>query len=289
MVTFRELPCPICASHYSEQKAVVFEKGYVYRRCPNCALVFINPQPDHEFMRERINEFEHQDLEFTKTVFEKPRISFFEKEVTYIKKFKPEGRLIDIGCGGGGFLEIARNAGYEVSGIEPNANVVSPLINKYGFDIFCGTLEEAFDRGAIKPDSYDIITLLDTLEHVPNPREILSLVTKALKCGGLAVMRVPNVKYFLLKYKLLSPFLGERINYLDPDYHIYYFNEKNLSFLIETHCGLEVLDIVFTESSSPTGSLFKRIAKFVQRGVLNATHIFNYNLKTCFTVYARKK
>lgn len=99
------------------------------------------------------------------------------------------GCLLDIGCAGGIFLDEARRCGFQVKGIELNSSMVRCATQTFGIDVVQGRIEdiemETFDG------EFDVITLLDVLEHLPAPNATLQKVARWLKRGGFVFIRGP--------------------------------------------------------------------------------------------------
>jgi 2-polyprenyl-3-methyl-5-hydroxy-6-metoxy-1,4-benzoquinol methylase len=101
---------------------------------------------------------------------------------------KPPGRLLDVGCATGDWVKAAGEAGFQASGIEIS-HYAGNIARERGLDVHVGTLLDApYGDG-----EFDVITMWDVIEHVPDPvleaRKLLSL----LKPGGAVVMATPNV------------------------------------------------------------------------------------------------
>ncbi|MBA3531641.1 MAG: class I SAM-dependent methyltransferase [Ardenticatenales bacterium] len=98
------------------------------------------------------------------------------------------GRLLDVGCATGIFLDGMRRLGWQVVGVEPSSSAARYARERFGLPIFKGRLEEtSFATGA-----FDVITLWDVLEHIHDPQQTLDEVARLLKPGGLLVFSVPN-------------------------------------------------------------------------------------------------
>jgi len=98
------------------------------------------------------------------------------------------GQLLDIGCAGGVFLHVAQQNGFIVQGIEPNENMAIAARLR-GVPVLTDWIEDVplfhFHR------EFDVITLLDCLEHLPAPRTVFNRVARWLKPGGYVLVRGP--------------------------------------------------------------------------------------------------
>jgi len=104
----------------------------------------------------------------------------------------PEGkRLLDLGCGGGTFLRIAKKLGAIEQGVEPSEYASRVCLNQ-GLNVFTGTLEQ-FAKQA--PSKYDFITASHVVEHLPDPVGTLRAMKSLLAPGGLIWIAVPNAVY----------------------------------------------------------------------------------------------
>jgi len=268
--------CISCGSAAS--KPFFSEKGYTYVRCRGCGLVYINKPIKQEF--EKSAPFDKSRIK----EWSGSRISLYKKDMKSIMKLKPSGRVLDIGCGSGVFLEMAKQEGYAIKGIDPDPYMARFSREEKKLDVFQGTLKN-FKRSA----KFDIITLWDVLEHVPAPDEELKLVHNHLKKDGILVLRVPASGYVALKkffIKLLSLKLKKN---LDPPTHIFFFSEKSLRNLLREN-NFEIIRIKTSRSEIPPNwrsralkGLLYHLAKCI-----NLLTLGRINFVIDFTVYARK-
>jgi SAM-dependent methyltransferase len=98
------------------------------------------------------------------------------------------GRLLDVGCSYGAFLELAAERGWEPHGVELSAKACGYARRERGLEVFHGTLEAA----ALPPDSFRVVTLWDVIEHLERPLEAVSEVHRILAPGGVLVLFTIN-------------------------------------------------------------------------------------------------
>lgn len=99
------------------------------------------------------------------------------------------GRLLDIGCAGGVFLDEARSSGYEVAGIELNPLMARYARATYGLDVRNSPIEYVYESEW--KCRFDVVTLMDCLEHIPEPRAAMSKIASWLRPGGHVFIRGP--------------------------------------------------------------------------------------------------
>jgi 2-polyprenyl-3-methyl-5-hydroxy-6-metoxy-1,4-benzoquinol methylase len=191
---------------------------YQIVQCIDCRLVFAYPIDRQSKVVDRYQDF--KDPEYDKE--REGRVRNQEKILKRINGFcKKKGRLLEVGCATGGFLELARRDGWEVVGVEPSKWAVEIATKKYKLPVQQGTL----DQLKIKEESFDVVVCLDVIEHVSSPRELLSEMHGFLKPDGLLCLVTPDKDSFIAK------FLGERWWHIRPD-HIFYFSEITLEMLL---------------------------------------------------------
>lgn len=103
---------------------------------------------------------------------------------------RERGRLLDVGCGSGAFLQTMRELGWQVSGVEPDAAAARIAREHYGLDVACGTLEEA----ALPARRFHAITLSHVVEHLPDPIAALRECGRVLQPSGRLIITTPNVE-----------------------------------------------------------------------------------------------
>lgn len=232
----RYVGCNICGLNNTEifQEA---EPPFKVVKCKNCGLVYTNPQPDRKLIDEHYQEKYYK--EWIEKQMEK-RIPMWKKRLKALNKYKKKGRLLDVGSGIGTFLKLARKEGFKVCGTEISEFASKYVKNNLKIDIFRGDLEEAH----FPHESFDVVTMWHTLEHLPNPKATLEEIHRILKKGGLLVVAVPNLNnfttqilYLLAKGKKLMLFSNQA-----KEWHLYHFSCQTLSYILKK-TGFEIIKI----------------------------------------------
>jgi len=161
-------------------------------RCKVCGLIYQNPQ----LTSQEVDAYYPSDYEaYVGTRKEQlswlRRIDYrygVEKRLRAILRYASVGRMLDVGCATGAFLDGARERGWSVQGIEPNVNAANYARNQLALPVQTATLETA----EFMPSSFDVVTMWNVLEHVPSPSRALARVGEALRPGGLLVFAIPN-------------------------------------------------------------------------------------------------
>jgi 2-polyprenyl-3-methyl-5-hydroxy-6-metoxy-1,4-benzoquinol methylase len=99
------------------------------------------------------------------------------------------GRLLDVGCGSGLFLQRMRKLGWDVEGIDPDASAVENARRK-GLKVGLGRLKNY----QYPPESFDVLTMSHVIEHVEDPHQHLKECHRILNPSGLLILTTPNVE-----------------------------------------------------------------------------------------------
>jgi SAM-dependent methyltransferase len=197
-------------------------KEWTVLRCAECTHGFMSPQPAWEELAPYYGaDYEaygaaHGASEDDERSARRARIEGHLRHIPL-----PAGkRLLDVGCGGGRFLRVARLLGATVEGVEPGA-WGAEQVKRSGIEVFHGTLEQYCEAGNRGP--FDVITMNHVLEHVPDPVRTLSLLRRLLAPAGYAWVAVPNAAYPLAR-KLRGSWHST-----DLPYHLMQFSPASVS------------------------------------------------------------
>ena len=185
-------------------------------KCLDCGLVFV---PGHRIDNSLFKDYEDSvDEGYIKE--EKGRRRSANILLDRIGVFSVKGRMLEIGCANGFFLDEARKRGWDVVGIEPSRWARAYAEQKIGIRVLSATL----DGLDFEKERFDVIVMLDVIEHMESPRKVLTMINRALKKDGLLVVTTPDVESVLGKV-LRARWWG--IN----RYHLFYFSRPTLENL----------------------------------------------------------
>ncbi len=218
--------CPVCAVPHSTS-SLVFRKGpFDYWRCASCEAVYVNPRLNDSGLDFLYSEGRcRKQLEW----FYLPSADFRAKEIyprklAELEAVRAKGELLDFGCSTGYFMKTAKERGWNVHGVELNPFAVEWAKSKLGIDsVFLGDIAAAPFREA----QFDVITLWDVLEHVPDPASILRRLRPLLKRDGILVIETSQFDC------LETDLLGADNTNLVGDMHLMHFSSRSLETLFK--------------------------------------------------------
>lgn len=221
--------CNLCKENSCH---LLFKKaGFNIVRCNNCGLVCVNPRPSDEYTKrlyQRADYFKRKPGGIGYRDYfadEKLHVNTFKREFNIIARLKKGGNLLDVGCAAGFSLKIAREKGWKVNGVEISKVASHYAKDKFGLDVFQGTLEEAR-----YPNNYfDLIIAYSIIEHTPDPLAFLKEVKRIIKDDGIFVLATPDI----------GSWLGSRRFQYKPREHLYYFNRDTIARMLRK-AGMEV-------------------------------------------------
>lgn len=140
-----------------------------------------------------------------------------------LQRYVSGGRLLEIGCASGFFLEAARRAGFDVLGIEPSETPAQQARAQFGVEVITGFIEDV----DLPVETFDVACAWHVLEHIPDPLPTLERIRGALRPGGHLLLEVPNIAS--------DRALRERSHWhnLDPRNHVGHFEPRALRALLE--------------------------------------------------------
>jgi 2-polyprenyl-3-methyl-5-hydroxy-6-metoxy-1,4-benzoquinol methylase len=230
--------CPVCDSsvfedYLSVQDYTVSQEKFKIVNCTTCDFKFTNPRPDEN----AIGEYYKAESYISHTNTSKGLISKIYQEVrkftlkgklNLINRLSPnKGKLLDVGCGTGMFLNVARENGWKVNGIEPDAGArgIAEATNQIKIK------EEVLS--SFQNETFEVITLWHVLEHVHKLNETVEWLKTRLSKDGSVIIAVPNHES-----KDAEIYQAQWAAY-DVPRHLYHFSQKTMTALFANH-GFEL-------------------------------------------------
>lgn len=211
--------CPICRSPS-------FPYYSFLAKCNNCGVVFFNGSISEDELSILYNKSgyffgtEYMDYIKEKRALQK---NFLDR-IKYLRKLHPgKGKLFEIGCAYGFFLELVRNY-WQVRGIDISEDACAYAKNNLGLDVICNDfLNHEME------DNYDIFCMWDTIEHLKYPHLYVQKISKHIKPNGLLCITTGDIQ------SLVARFRKEKWRLIHPPTHLFYFSRQSLSFLLNSY------------------------------------------------------
>ncbi len=218
--------CPLCGS--SNMSIIHIFDPFKVVLCRECSLIYLNPRLKESVMGEMYQEdtyfFHGENTGYSdyKSQEKSLRITFRRFLNELKKRNMTWGRLLDVGCGYGFFLDEAKSFSSYIAGTELSTNAGDHAKRLTGAEIFTGDinlLPQNFNN-------FDIIFLINVIEHVYTPVEFLMSLKQRLVKGGKIIIATPDIGSFW--YKLMKK---NWPSFKIPE-HVVFYTEKTLFTLL---------------------------------------------------------
>lgn len=191
--------CPLCSSekisiHLNSRDYFLTGEPFALFKCSSCGFVFTQDYPEeHETGKYYESEeyLSHNDNPngFSDRIYRLVRSIMLRRKLRMVQKITglKKGTILDFGSGSGHFAHTMKKAGWQVKGIEINANARNSSASKHGIEIL-----DPKQISALKNASFDCVTLWHVLEHFHEPFEYFGEIMRLLKPGGICITALPN-------------------------------------------------------------------------------------------------
>ncbi len=278
-VKLETVACPLCGSDEPYPLLEWHNRRMV--RCRKCSLVYRNPRPTVAHVRGAYTA-EQTDQNLEERVGRRRCHQF--RRVLESFPHRP-GCLLDIGCGYGIFLKMAEEHGLEAVGVDLNPKAIDYAKDCLGVNALLGDIRDInFPDG-----SFNLVTLWNVLDHVPDPLDLLLEVHRVLKDDGYVFIRIPNGAWQYLNFRVAN-FLGrlgwgkvfDEHPFATFVFHTTSLSRSTLRLLIE-HAGFVSLRI---KNSKPTqgdpylglgsgGELLLTLIKLTVHGLAQSAYLLS--------------
>lgn len=226
--------CCLCGS---ADPTLQFEEApYRVLRCKECEMVWVSPRWNDDAIA-AVYDADYWKSENPKTKgyanYASEALLYlktFRRRMKFVKRFVPtKARILDVGCAAGFFMRVAREAGHDVHGVEVSDAIAQEAVRELGAErVWIGTLGSLPpDRVGCAPGSFDLVTMWDVIEHVPDPRTLLEEARELLRPGGCLLLETQNVD------SRFANLLGKRWHHYKHEEHIYHFSPPTVRRLLD--------------------------------------------------------
>ncbi len=286
------IKCNICNS--TKFKLVYYLNNYRLFKCNKCDLNFVHPQPstnkkiDLNYLRYGSTENENAYLAKKDELIKRT-----QNNIKLLSKYKKSGRLLDIGCSYGYILKTFQNYGYKTEGIEISKRSYQYAKKYCKVNVKYGN----FNKFHYDEQSFDIVSLFDTLEHFSNPKKVIKKIHRILTINGIVIIQTPNFNSFISKIATTNWF------WLLIPQHLYLFSIRSLYFLLENN-GFNIIKITTWDDYEELDRNILYLMKLKDKGITSPIYYCLFHFINLFlllgyiwnkfwlggeiTIYARK-
>ena len=281
--------CALCGAGPAERLVHEFPP-YAVVACEGCGLVFLSPRPTEAAALALYQDPGYYDSDTAGHGYDEYLevrqnwIRTFARRLRQIRRYKPAGRVLDVGCGPGFFLDAAVDRGYEAWGIDPSVYGVELARERHDGRVRVAVLETAdFD-----PESFDLVVAGEAFEHVYDPRRFLDAAHRLLKPDGVLAITTPDPTSWLARVS------GRGwVSFKIPE-HVYYWSPATIRRVLEPR--FRVLELTGAGQYATAGFLLRRLLRLgtrppaVLRGLLTLLNRVDvYANNGSLTVLAAKR
>ncbi len=242
------------------------DESFSVARCTACGTAQTVPRPSDDTLGRFYPPSYYPTGGYDRAYYRRRIQPSQRQKLDIVRRFRPSGTLLDVGCGAGFFVREASEQGYSAEGIEFSREAVEFGMREGGVRLTEGDLLHAQFAGR----SFDIVTLWHVLEHLPRPVETLKKIRAILKPGGILILAVPNFD------SVQARLFRGRWYHLEVPRHLYHFTPGTLRGLLDAR-GFDVLAEYHQSPEhnwagilgslvplvSPTGSYAGRLARLI--------------------------
>jgi 2-polyprenyl-3-methyl-5-hydroxy-6-metoxy-1,4-benzoquinol methylase len=222
-------PCAVCFGHAFRH--LTRDSGYDWEICEDCA--FVRLTAELSFDDEVALQDEDAASAYISGYVDKVdrKLARSRQRLRMIRRHVKQGDFLDVGSNYGFMTETAGQAGFRVTGLEINPDLVAHAAMTYPQRRFICSPLETFDAGGAQ---FDAVYCSEVIEHVIEPRQFLETLARLMRSGGVLLLTTPHIREYRRRgYTKMQA----------PD-HKLYFNNANLRRLLR-ECGFERVRFVF--------------------------------------------
>lgn len=267
---------------------MITREDFVIVKCENCDFHFTNPIPDEATIGDYYKSEEYishssSNKGLINKAYNVVRNITLKQKVNLLKRLSKGNQLLDIGAGTGHFLQSAKNGGFVVKGLEPDADA-----KKYAQAAFNISLGDLSDISSLPSASIDAITMWHVLEHVYHLKQDISEFVRVLKSDGVLIIAVPNMSSWDAQH------YKEFWAAYDVPRHLYHFQEKTIKTLM-AQFSMECIEILPMKFDAFYVSMLSEkyrggnVVKGILNGVKSNSRAKNYGFSSQIYVFRKKE
>jgi 2-polyprenyl-3-methyl-5-hydroxy-6-metoxy-1,4-benzoquinol methylase len=215
-------------------------------RCGSCGMLFLE---NTDYDLDQVHNIYWTRMAHNVTSEHSVEIGTLRRYLaTRLDGYRTAGRLLEIGCGEGEFLKMARENGWETTGIEVS-EAAAGVARKSGGQVHTGTLEQHLP--GLSPGSFDVVVLWGVIEHVRDPARLLQMVRETTRKGGALLIYTPNANSIFHRLARIARMLTfgaarKLMECVIIAMHPMYFTSRTLGILLGNN-GFTVSSVEMTD------------------------------------------
>jgi SAM-dependent methyltransferase len=247
-----DTPCLICGSTDAAERYQITRFRVMV--CGKCGQIFLDPLPSLDEIRELFESLyttgdgsvpelkEYYGFCFDDEP-DNPLVEQYEAWLAKVEAVRPPGRVLDVGCGTGLFLSVARRRGWEPHGIDESVEATDHARTHFNLEPWVGEFEDFTAQGR----EFDLITGWDVIEHARDPVGLLRSASGCLAPNGIVALSTPNQQSILdllagFMYRMTGGRLTAPLEKFYIEQHFLYFTPDSLHGCLE-RAGLEIFSL----------------------------------------------
>ena len=222
--------CNLCGG--SKSKRLFTVRSFNIVQCSNCSLVYLNPMPcSEDIARVYDTSSYYCNREFQGDApFGYPDYRMLESHLAFvadeilrpIRHIKP-ARLLDVGCGMGIMLNRFRELSWDPYGVDISTYATEYARNKLGLEVFTGVVNDL----DFPENFFDLVTMVLTIEHLPDPKGTLQAIHRLMKPGATIVVATHDIS------GLWPRIIRSKWRHLNIPEHLHFFSRSTLQHMMK--------------------------------------------------------
>lgn len=227
--------CMLCGA--SKPLILSVQHTWPVAKCSECGFIYLSERPSERALEDMYGKEYYDGAEVGYGGYEENFLKYnrifkklFRRRARDLEPFRGDGRLLEVGCAHGFLLDYLERRGWTTTGVEVSPVAAEYASRRLGLNVMNCTLEKA----ALPGDSFDVVLLLDVLEHLHRPYDSLAEIGRILKPGGRLVVQCPwELTHWEERAEAFIK--GMRQCTITPDAvpaHLYFFDPRTLDAML---------------------------------------------------------